>query len=87
MHSEVTAPPPSVLRRGMGIYRQSVLLDHRADPTIKFRGEAALQLARKAMRAAATREETRTYEVLVAKLVEAGKDWRIQKVLRHTGAD
>lgn len=64
-----------------------VLLDHHADPSIKFRGETALQLARKTIRAAATREETRTYEALVAKLVEAGKDWRIRKVLHGTEAD
>ena len=59
-----------------------VLLDHRADPSIKFRGKTALQLARQAKRTAATREETKTFDLLAAKLVEAGKDWRAQTNLQ-----
>lgn len=58
-----------------------VLLDHRADPSIRYRGETALQLALQAKRAAPTRAETTAFELLVAKLLEAEKAWRVRKVL------
>lgn len=64
-----------------------VLLDHKADPTIKFLGRTALQLARKAKRAATTREETKTFESLESKLVHAWRDWRLESFFRrqHSG--